>query len=159
MSGSGSSLGRMTSASVPAAISLVTLGVRDVAASTAFYGRLGFTLSSASVTGEVSFFRTAGGLLGLYGCDDLRRDAMADTAPEPGAFRGVTLAINVDSAAVVDSSLAAAGQAGARIVKPAQATEWGGYHGYFADPDGHLWEVAHNPFWPLGPDGIPRLPE
>jgi uncharacterized protein len=148
----------MTSASVPAAISLVTLGVRDVAASTAFYSRLGFSLSSASVAGEVSFFRTAGGLLGLYGSEDLRRDAMAETAPEVGAFRGVTLAVNVESPEVVDASLAAAETAGARLVKPAQATEWGGYHGYFADPDGHRWEVAHNPFWPLGPDGIPQLP-
>jgi uncharacterized glyoxalase superfamily protein PhnB len=106
----------------------------------------------------VSFFRTAGGLLGLYGADDLRRDALADTAPAPGAFRGVTLAVNVESRDVVDSSLDTAQRAGARIVKPAQATEWGGYHGYFADPDGHLWEIAHNPFWPLGPDGVPQLP-
>jgi uncharacterized protein len=148
----------MTTPSVPAVLSLVTLGVSDVAASTRFYRDLGFELSSASVEGEVSFFRTAGGLLGLYGADDLRRDALADTSPAAGAFRGVTLAVNVESPAVVDSSLAVAEGAGARIVKPAQPTEWGGYHGYFADPDGHLWEVAHNPFWPLGADGVPQLP-
>jgi catechol 2,3-dioxygenase-like lactoylglutathione lyase family enzyme len=148
----------MSLPSVPAVISLVTLGVRDVAASTRFYQDLGFELSSSSVPGEVSFFRTAGGLLGLYGADDLRRDALAETAVEPGAFRGVTLAVNVASAGEVDSSLATAERSGARIAKAAQATEWGGYHGYFADADGHLWEIAHNPFWPIGADGRPQLP-
>lgn len=150
---------------VPAVLSLVTLGVRDVAASTAFYRSLGFPLSSSSVDGDVSFFRTAGGLLGLYGAQDLRRDASADpdaaSATDTAAansFRGVTLAINVATSDVVDASLAAASAAGARIVKAAQGTEWGGYHGYFADPDGHLWEVAHNPFWPLDDRGVPELP-
>ncbi|MGI8679328.1 MAG: VOC family protein [Jatrophihabitans sp.] len=144
--------------SVPAVVSLVTLGVTDLAESTRFYTALGFELSPASVENAVSFFHTAGGLLGLYGAEDLRRDAMAESAPPPGSFRGVTLAINVADRAIVDASLQASERAGARIVKAAQATEWGGYHGYFADPDGHLWEVAHNPGWPLGPDGLPRLP-
>jgi len=143
---------------VPAVLSLVTLGVRDVAASTRFYEALGFERSSASVEGEVSFFRTAGGLLGLYGADDLRRDAVAGPAAAAGDFRGVTLAINVGSRAVVDDALAQAEAAGAHVTKPAQETEWGGYHGYFADPDGHAWEVAHNPFWPLRADGTPQLP-
>ncbi|HEV7203666.1 MAG TPA: VOC family protein [Jatrophihabitans sp.] len=142
---------------IPAAISLVTLGVADVAAATAFYQSLGFELSTNSVEGEVSFFKTAGGLLGLYGAEDLRVDANAETSVPAGAFRGVTLAVNVASDDVVDASLQVAAAAGAAIVKPAQATEWGGYHGYFADPDGHLWEVAHNPFWPIGPDGRPQL--
>jgi hypothetical protein len=144
--------------SVPAVLSLVTLGVRDVVASTAFYRALGFELSTSSVPGVVSFFRTSGGLLGLFGADDLRQDAQAETAAEPGVFRGVTLAINVDSAGAVDSALTSAEQAGARIAKPAQATDWGGYHGYFADADGHLWEVAHNPGWPLDDNGLPVLP-
>jgi predicted lactoylglutathione lyase len=145
--------------SVPAVISLVTLGVRDVAASTRFYRELGFELSPASVENEVSFFRTAGGLLGIWGADDLRRDTLTETSPpDAGTFRGVTLAVNVSSNEAVDEALASAEQAGARIAKPAQATEWGGYHGYFADPDGHLWEVAHNPFWPIGADGRPKLP-
>ena len=143
-------------AGVPGVVSLVTLGVADVAASTRFYRQLGFELSPASVEGEVSFFRTAGGLLGLYGADDLRHDANALGGPvAPGVFRGVAFAINVGSREHVDAALLAAGAAGARIAKPAQATEWGGYHGYFADPDGHLWEIAHNPFWPIGPDGPP----
>jgi catechol 2,3-dioxygenase-like lactoylglutathione lyase family enzyme len=144
--------------SIPGVLSLVTLGVQDVPAATRFYEALGFELSSASVEGEVSFFRTAGGLLGLYGADDLRRDALAGEPAAPGAFRGVTLAVNVGSRDEVDLALATAAAAGARIAKAAQATEWGGYHGYFADPDGHLWEVAHNPFWPIGPDGRPQLP-
>ncbi len=140
------------------AVTLVTLGVRDVAASTAFYEALGFPLSSASAPGEVSFFRTAGGLLGLYGADDLADDAQLPRT-EPPAFRGVTLAINLADREAVDSAVATAEAAGANVVKAAQATEWGGYHAYFADPDGHAWEVAHNPFWPLDERGLPVLPE
>lgn len=143
--------------SVPPVVSLVTLGVRDVAASTRFYADLGFPRSPASVEGVVSFFATDGGLLGLYGADDLAADAQAEAPAAPG-FRGVSLAVNVASPAAVDAALAAAEAAGARIAKPAQATEWGGYHGYFADPDDHMWEVAHNPGWPLGADGRPQLP-
>lgn len=144
--------------SIPAALSLVTLGVRDVAASTRFYESLGFPLSSASVAGEVSFFRTAGGLLGLYGADALADDAQLPANQNPG-FRGVSLAINVASRDAVDEAIATAEGASAAIIKPAQETEWGGYHAYFTDPDGHAWEVAHNPFWPLDADGLPQLPE
>lgn len=142
---------------VPAVISLVTLGVGDVAASTRFYQTLGFELSPASVEGEVSFFRTAGARLALWGQDDLAADARAGVHTTDG-FRGVSLAINVESAEAVDDALSAAAAAGATVPKPAEATEWGGYNGYFADPDGHVWEVAHNPFWPLGSDGLPQLP-
>jgi uncharacterized protein len=145
--------------SVPAILSLVTLGVQDVRAATRFYQDLGFELSSASVEGEVSFFRTEGGLLGLYGAEDLRADAVGGPAAPPGTFRGVSLAVNVASRDAVDSALASAAAAGARISKPAQETEWGGYHGYFGDLDGHAWEIAHNPFWPLrDSDGRPELP-
>jgi hypothetical protein len=144
--------------SVRPVLSLVTLGVRDLAASTAFYEALGFPLSSASVAGEVSFFRTAGGLLGLYGADALAADAQISGESDIG-FRGVTLATNLGSPEEVDGALADAEAAGARVLKAAQATEWGGYHAYFADPDGHVWEVAHNPFWPLDDAGLPVLPE
>jgi uncharacterized protein len=143
---------------VPALISLVTLGVEDVAASTAFYSRLGFELSSASVEGEVSFFRTAGGLLAVWGSDALRHDAGADDEPHATGFRGMSLAVNVDSAEGVDTALAAAVAAGARLTRPAETTDWGGYNGYFADPDGHVWEIAYNPFWPIGANGLPELP-
>ena len=144
---------------IPAVVSLVTLGVRDVEASTRFYEQLGFRRSSASVEGDVSFFHTAGGLLAVWGDEDLQRDAGAGELVQPGTFRGVALAINVDSETAVDAALAAAERAGARIVKAAEATDWGGYQGYFTDPDEHHWEVAYNPFWPLGPDGLPRLPD
>lgn len=147
---------------VPAVVSLVTLGVRDVPAATRFYRDLGFELSSASVEGEVSFFRTAGALLAVWSADELRRDAggqpATETTPASAPFPGVSLAINVASRAEVDDALAAAAAAGARITRAAEATDWGGYNGYFADPDGHAWEVAHNPFWPIGPKGVPELP-
>jgi predicted lactoylglutathione lyase len=143
---------------IPSVVSLVTLGVEDLDASTAFYRKLGFPLSSASVEGQVSFFRTTGGLLGLYGAQDLVHDAQAASAPTSG-FRGVSLAVNVCSRDAVDAAYTVALNAGAKITKEPQATEWGGYHFYFADPDGHGWEVAHNPFWPLDEDGLPQLPE
>lgn len=144
--------------SVPSTISLVTLGVADVSAATRFYQQLGFELSSASVEGEVSFFHTAGGILALWRVDALRQDVRAETNPAPEAFRGVALAINVASREAVDDAFATVQAVGARIVKPPEAVEWGGYQGYFADPDGHLWEIAHNPGWPLGSDGLPELP-
>jgi hypothetical protein len=143
--------------SIRPVLSLCTLGVRDLEASTAFYEALGFPLSSASVPGEVSFFRTAGGLLGLYGADALAADAQVPAGSGTG-FRGFSLAVNLGSREEVDSALADAKAAGARVLKAAQATEWGGYHAYFADPDGHVWELAHNPFWPLDDTGRPVLP-
>jgi catechol 2,3-dioxygenase-like lactoylglutathione lyase family enzyme len=131
--------------------------VRDVARSTAFYRALGWPLSQASVEGEVSFFRTQGAILALWGHDALAADAGVDASTQP-AYRGFGLAVNVESPAAVDDLVRRAEAAGARITRPATKTEWGGYNGYFADPDGHLWEVAHNPFWPIGQDGRPQLP-
>lgn len=143
---------------VPPRVSLVTLGVKDVARSTAFYVALGWPLSSASVPGDVSFFKTAGGLLALWNEDSLSADA--GSPGTPGADRlDHALAINVESREEVDAALATAVAAGAHIARPALETDWGGYNGYFADPDGHLWEVAHNPFWPIGEDGRPTLPD
>jgi predicted lactoylglutathione lyase len=142
---------------IPSAISLVTLGVRDVRAATAFYQSLGFERSSASVDGEVSFFRTASAILAVWGEDELAADAH-QPGGRPTGFRGVALALNVADRAQVDTALQAAERAGATVPKPAEATDWGGYSGYFADPDGHLWEVAHNPFWPLDERGLPQLP-
>ncbi|HEV7193873.1 MAG TPA: VOC family protein [Jatrophihabitantaceae bacterium] len=141
---------------VPPVVSLVTLGVADVAASSSFYEALGFRRSSASVPGEVSFFHTAGGILAVWGRAELAADS---GVAEAGAGAGsVSLAVNVGSRAAVDAALADALAAGARITRTAVATEWGGYNGYFADPDGHLWEVAHNPHWPLDDAGLPQLP-
>jgi catechol 2,3-dioxygenase-like lactoylglutathione lyase family enzyme len=136
-------------------ISLITLGVDDVARARAFYEALGFVASSAS-TDSVAFFQAGGAALGVFGRAALAQDAQVDDAG-PGVT-GLTIAHNVRSRDEVAVVLAAAQRAGGRIVKPAQDVFWGGHHGYFADPDGHLWEVAWNPFFPLAEDGSLRLP-
>ena len=129
-------------------ISMVTLGVRDLAASVAFYAQ-GLGLPRMESPPEVAFFTLDGTWLGLYGREALAEDA---TVPAEGhGFAGVALAHNVASEAEVDAVLAQAVAAGARLVKPGQKVFWGGYSGYFADPDGHLWEVAHNPHFWVGP--------
>jgi hypothetical protein len=136
-------------------ISLITLGVRDVARARAFYEALGFVASSAS-NSSVAFFPAGGAALGLFGWDSLAEDA--DVEPLGEGFRGVTVAHNVRDKAEVAAVLAAAEAAGGRIVKPAQDVFWGGHNGYFADPDGHLWEIAWNPFFPIADDGSIQLP-
>jgi catechol 2,3-dioxygenase-like lactoylglutathione lyase family enzyme len=141
---------------VPARVSLATLGVRDVARSTAFYQALGWELSSASVE-STSFFKTAGGILGLYRYEALAADAHLPASPRQ-PFGGITLAINVESPEAVGAALEAAVAAGGSLLKAAEAAEWGGTSGYFADPDGHPWEVAHNPFFPLDAEGFLHVP-
>jgi predicted lactoylglutathione lyase len=136
-------------------ISLITLGVADVAASTQFYERLGWVRSPDSLD-RITFIALDGVVLALFGHADLAADAGVP-AQAPG-FRGVTLALNQPDRAMVDRVMAEALMAGAKLVKPAQDLAWGGYGGYFADPDGHLWEVAHNPFWPLDETGRVVLP-
>jgi catechol 2,3-dioxygenase-like lactoylglutathione lyase family enzyme len=143
--------------SVPARVSLATLGVADVARSTEFYESLGWRLSPDSIPGVVSFFHTEGGLLSLFGTEDMADDAGV-TRRRGADFRGTMLAINVDSPAAVDAALRTVVQAGATLVKGGAHAEWGGYLGYFTDPDGHLWEITFNPAWPLSPDGRPQLP-
>lgn len=136
-------------------ISLVTLGVADLGESAAFYERLGWRRSSAG-NEEIVFFDAGGIVLALFA-----RAALADDAgvsPDGGGFAGVAVAHNVRVREEVDTVLAEAVAAGASLVKPATAVHWGGYSGYFADPDGHLWEVAWNPFFPLDVDGLVRLP-
>ena len=136
-------------------ITMITLGVADVAASTAFYERLGFVKSSAS-NPSVTFFRMKGTVLGLFGRADLAKDArVADSAP---GFSGVTIAHNLGSEREVDDAYAHALSSGAKPVKNPESVFWGGYSGYFRDPDGHLWEVAYNPVFPLDEDGRMRLP-
>jgi uncharacterized protein len=136
-------------------LSLITLGVADMPRARAFYEALGFTASSESRP-TVTFFDTGGIILGLYGRAELAADAaVADSAP---GFSGVALAHNVGSDAEVDAVIVHAVKCGGRLVKAAHKVFWGGYSGYFADPDGHLWEVAHNPFWPLDPTGRVTLP-
>jgi len=129
-------------------LSLVTLGVKDVAEGRAFYERLGWQASSAS-NAEVTFFQLGGIVLGLFGRAALAEDA---GVADDGAivFSGTALAHNCRDKAGVDALLAQAEMAGGKIVKPAQDVFWGGYSGYFADPDGHLWEVAWNPHFTIG---------
>ncbi|MFJ8044320.1 VOC family protein [Kitasatospora sp. NPDC096147] len=141
----------------PARISIVTLGVSDLAASAAFYQALGWQRSEAS-NDSIVWFRTADSALGLFPSEELAADAGVPATGEP-SFRGVTLAVNLESREQVDAALAhAVDVAGATVVKPPSATEWGGYSGYFEDPDGHLWELAHNPFFPFTPTGQLDLP-
>jgi uncharacterized protein len=144
--------------SIPQRFSLVTLGVADVETATAFYHRLGWRESHGSVAGEVSFFATPGGVLALWETAELAKDAALPTfhANAP-AFRAVALAINFDSREAVDDAMGDWVLAGGSISKAAAATEWGGYSGYVADPDGNLWELAHNPGWPLDERGLPTI--
>lgn len=136
-------------------ISLITLGVSDVQRSTAFYEKLGWTRSSASQE-AVTFIQLKGTVLALFSRSALAADAgVEDTVP---GFSGVTLAHNVSSPAGVDAVIRYAVSCGARLVKPPETVFWGGYSGYVADPDGHLWEIAHNPFFPLDEQGHVQLP-
>ncbi len=136
-------------------LTLVTLGVADVARARAFYVALGFKASSDS-NPSVTFFDAGGVVLALFGRAALAEDAhVADTT---AGFSGVAMAHNVRSDAEVDKVLGEAVAAGATLLKPGQKAFWGGYSGYFSDPDGHLWEVAHNPFWPLDDAGRVVLP-
>lgn len=137
-------------------LGLVTLGVADVARARCFYEAMGLKASSASQA-EVTFFQLGNVVLALFGRAALAADAgVADSKP---GFSGVALAWNVASETAVDEALAQAAACGGRIVKPGQKVSWGGYSGYFADPDGHLWEVAHNPFFPLDAQGRVLLPD
>jgi predicted lactoylglutathione lyase len=136
-------------------VSLITLGVTDLKSSTEFYERLGWRHSMASSEG-ITFFQAGGMVLALYPRDELAKDA--NIAPEVHGFTGITLAYNTRSRKEVDSVLEEAKAAGATILKPAQEAFWGGYSGYFADPDGFLWEVAWNPHFPIAEDGSIQIP-
>lgn len=131
-------------------ISMITLGVQDLGAATTFYEQgLGLPRRPMPDDSPVAFFELNGTWLGLFGHDALARDA--GVSAQGNGFRGVAMAHNLDSPAEVDALLQQAEAAGASIIKPAQATDWGGYSGYFADLDGHLWEVACNPHFWVGP--------
>jgi uncharacterized protein len=139
------------------AVTLITLGDADVTKATAFYERLGFVRSKSASQESVSFFRAGGVVLALWGREAQREDANAGALWNGNG--GIVVAQNVASEAEVDAVMASAEAAGARIVKPASKTFWGGYDGYFADPDGHLWEIAFNPHWGLNEHGLIELPE
>ncbi|MEK8107953.1 VOC family protein [Micromonospora sp. M12] len=133
-------------------ISLITLGVTDVARAKAFYEQLGWQGQEVE---ETVFFQAGGLALVLWGRDKLADDAGIE-GPGTGAM---TVAQNVHSRAEVDEVIATATKAGATVTKPARETFYGGYAGYFADPDGHLWEIAWNPGFTLSADGSLTLPD
>lgn len=132
-------------------ISLITLGVRNVARAKAFYDALGWRAVPVDHPEAPVPYNLSGMTLALWEWDKLAADAAQDAVSS--GFRGITIAHNVNSPAEVAQILVSAEKAGGRIVKAAHDTFWGGHSGYFADPDGHLWEVAHNPLSPLGADG------
>lgn len=138
---------------VPARLHIVTLGVADLPTSVAFYSALGWHLASSSFE-EIAWFDVGGCWLGLFP----REELAADAGVEPSTGFAVTLATNLESPQAVDDAMAAARAAGAVVTQPPARVEWGGYRGYFADPDGHLWELAHNPNFPIQDDGNIVIP-
>lgn len=135
-------------------VSVITLGVGDLARARRFYED-GLGWSPATALDGVAFYRAGGMVVGLF-------DALAEELPTPAgppSPGGIALAYNVRTSSEVDDVLAEAEAAGGSILVPGTAREWGGYSGYFADPDGHPWEVAHNPFWPLAEDGSVTIPD
>lgn len=149
----------MTNKPPVARFTVITLGVADMRASIAFYDALGFQRRLRVTGEEVAFFDTGGTVLALYPWSKLARDATLPDAPRPSAFRGVTLAWNCASREEVDDVLAFAVAQGARLLKPAHDTDYGGYGGYFADPEGHAWEVVVAPGIEVGDDRRVHLSE
>ena len=139
----------------PQSITLITLGVADLARARAFYEALGWRVAEA--TDSVVFIQLTGQVLALFGVEDLAADmGRARAGLGTGAM---TLARNFATEAEVDAAFDLALGAGATVVKRPEKVFWGGYSGYFADPDDHVWEVAMNPFWPLAADGTLTLPD
>ena len=136
-------------------VTLITLGVADLAAARAFYARLGWREHGESQPG-IAFYQLHGAALALFGREGLAAD---QGRPEAALGTGaMTLAQNFATEAEVDDAFAAAIAAGGTALKPPEKVFWGGYSGYWADPDGHVWEVAMNPFWPIAEDGSLTLP-
>jgi predicted lactoylglutathione lyase len=136
-------------------VSLITLGVRDLARARAFYEALGW-VTRAKPEDDVVFFQAGGLVVALWDRGSLAEDSGVE---DGGGWGGITLAYNARSQAEVDDVLEQARAAGARIARAGVETFWGGYSGIFIDPDGHPWEVAHNPFWTIAEDGSVRRPD
>jgi len=136
-------------------LTMVTLGVADLDVARAFYTRtLGWQAFGPEA--DIAFFHLGAMILGLYPHDALAEDmALAPRSVDPAAYPGHALAYNTRSEAEVDQVLADIEAKGGTILKPAHKAFWGGYSGYFADPDGHAWEVAFNPHWPMNEQGHP----
>jgi len=148
-----SSAGGCDDALVEQRVSLITLGVADIERARAFYEALGWT-TNAGPGDDVVFFQAGGMIVALWGRNELAVDSGVE---DGGGWGGITLAHNVRSPAEVDAVIAEAETAGASGPRPPGETFWGGYSGVFVDPDGHAWEVAHNPGWTLAGDGSIRL--
>lgn len=136
-------------------VSVITLGVADLDRSRSFYEALGWSGQSPPGA-DVVFFQAGGMVVGLWGREALAEDSAVTDA---GGWGGITLAHNVESPAAVDRVLDEAAAAGATIGRRGSKAFWGGYNGVFLDPDGHPWEVAHNPYWPIADDGSVQLPD
>ena len=134
-------------------LSLVTLGVRDLKRARAFYEAMGWR-TRAAAEDDVVFFQAGGIIVALWDRAELAEDS---TVEDAGGWGGVTLAYNVSSPEEVDAVIDEARTAGATIGREPAKTFWGGYSGVFVDPEGHPWEIAHNPHWTVGPDGSTRL--
>ncbi|WP_136635956.1 VOC family protein [Pseudooceanicola onchidii] len=139
----------------PQRVNLITLGVADLGRAKAFYAALGW--DPVPSPPEVAFYRMHGMALGLFGLADLAKDQGREGATL--GFGAVTLAQNFPDRAAVDAAFAAALAAGATNLKAPEEVFWGGYSGYYADPDGHVWELAHNPFWTVHEDGTLTIPD
>jgi len=137
-------------------VSIITLGVADLERSRAFYERLGWKRSMAGAEGII-FFQMRGMALALFPRGELAKDANIE--PDGTGFSGISLAYNARRREDVDSALAEAEAAGAKLIQHAHEAFWGGYSGYFSDPDGFLWEVAWNPSFPIGEDGSIHIPD
>ncbi|MGI9405405.1 MAG: VOC family protein [Hyphomicrobiaceae bacterium] len=136
-------------------VTLITLGVKDVARARAFYERIGWKASSES-NPQVVFFQAGSTVFGLFGQDMLAAESGIAGTPRPG---GVSLACNMRTRDEVDATLAEVEAAGATITRQAAETPWGGYVGYFTDPDGHPWEVTHAPMLEMNDDGFLVMPD
>jgi predicted lactoylglutathione lyase len=134
-------------------LSLVTLGVADLQRARAFYEAVGWR-TGAAPTDDVAFFQAGGMVVALWGRDQLAEDSCVE---DSGGWGGVTLAYNARSEEEVDAVIAEAERAGATVPRRGARTFWGGYSGVFIDPEGHPWEIAHNPHWTLAEDGFVRI--
>ena len=149
----------MTPAKPIPRFTVITLGVTDIRASIAFYEALGFVRKLRATGEAVAFFDTGGTVLALFPWDQLAADAMLPDQPRPKTFRGSTLAWNCNSTKEVDAVLDFAVSCGASLLKPAHKTDYGGYSGYFGDPDDHVWEVVIAPGIEVGEDRRVHLPD
>lgn len=140
-------------------LTVVTLGVRDVPASARFYEALGFVRKVKASGDEIAFFDAGGVVFAVWSWDKLAEDSVVSSQPRPATFRGSTLAWNVATPADVDAAFAHAIKVGGKLLRRPEKTDYGGYRGYFADPDGHVWEIVQAPGFGYTDDGRLILPE